>query len=30
MDFQIPPPEKVPYGMRAMKTVALADGELIG
>lgn len=28
MDFQIPPPDKVPYGMRAMKTVALADGDL--
>ena len=27
MDFQIPPPDKVPFGMRAMKTVALADGE---
>ena len=27
MDFQIPPPDKVPYGMRAMKTVALADGD---
>ncbi len=27
MDFQIPPPDKIPYGMRAMKTVALADGE---
>jgi uncharacterized tellurite resistance protein B-like protein len=26
MDFQIPPPDKIPYGMRAMKTVALADG----
>ena len=28
MELQIPPPEKVPYAMRAMKTVALADGEL--
>ena len=28
MDFQIPPAEKVPYGLRAMKSVALADGEL--
>ena len=27
MDFQIPPPDKIPYGMRAMKTVALADGD---
>ncbi len=27
MDFQIPPPDKIPFGMRAMKTVALADGE---
>ena len=27
MDLEIPPPEQVPYGMRAMKTVALADGE---
>ena len=28
MDLQIPPPEKVPFGLRAMKTVAMADGEL--
>ena len=28
MELRIPPPEKVPYGMRAMKTVALADGEI--
>ncbi len=28
MGLQIPPPDKVPYGMRAMKTVALADGDL--
>ena len=27
MDFQYPPPDKVPYGMRAMKTVALVDGD---
>ena len=26
MDLHIPPPELVPYGMRAMKTAALADG----
>ena len=28
MKFQIPPAEVVPFGMRAMKTIALADGEL--
>ena len=28
MELHIPPPEKVPYAMRAMKTVALIDGEL--
>lgn len=28
MNFQIPPPELVPFGMRAMKMVGLADGEL--
>ena len=27
MDFEIPPPEKLPYGMRAMKTIALTDGD---
>jgi len=27
MEFEIPPPDRVPFGMRAMKTVALADGE---
>lgn len=27
MELKIPPPDRVPFGMRAMKTVALADGE---
>ena len=28
MEVRVPPADRVPFGMRAMKTVALADGEL--
>lgn len=28
MNIQVPPPDRVPFGLRAMKMVALADGEL--
>ena len=27
MDFRLPPKELIPFGLRAMKTVALADGQ---